>query len=364
VGVIRVVAPTSESIRGFFPRLGPEGPPSNFVELVGRARQGAPRRPSFCRCLRALYREAGYDEDAISSILGKASASVGRYDNAFRLFVELTGLMGFSFLEATIPQMVSVLAVLARVSPSQARSAYSAILLCPGRDGLRYNAVVKGLRAEWAASTPRYASFFSGAVLLERLAAASLDWSSRTEVRARLVLVWRLLGLFRSYDLFNVRRAVSELEGKHFVLVRRKGWQTFRWERIISLPNAPELSPWHLFAHYVALCPKAGGGGPTEPPPLLVAVTAPFSPISANRIGSITAEQMAKFGVPADFKPHATRGIGLNLLVSLGLKPEEACEIGSWKNFSAFRDHYLRLGAVDRLSERLANVVVFLHMVR
>jgi hypothetical protein len=37
----------------------------------------------------------------------------------------------------------------------------------------------------------------------------------------------------------------------------------------------------------------------------------------------------------------------------LGLSSEEVCEIGKWKNSTAFANHYLRLGAVNRAREAL-----------
>ena len=41
----------------------------------------------------------------------------------------------------------------------------------------------------------------------------------------------------------------------------------------------------------------------------------------------------------------------------LGFSSEEVCEIGKWKNVTAFTAHYLRLGAATKIGEKLSEMV-------
>ena len=60
-------------------------------------------------------------------------------------------------------------------------------------------------------------------------------------------------------------------------------------------------------------------------------------------------------GVPIKiFGPHSTRGAGVKFYKSLGLSSEQVCELGQWKNSTAFATHYLRLGAAES-AEKLLN---------
>ena len=70
----------------------------------------------------------------------------------------------------------------------------------------------------------------------------------------------------------------------------------------------------------------------------LLALVAPFGPIKANTIGSITKRLLEKFGIATGvWGPHSTRGAGVGLYKTLGLSSETVCEIGKWKNFGAFQ---------------------------
>ena len=55
--------------------------------------------------------------------------------------------------------------------------------------------------------------------------------------------------------------------------------------------------------------------------------------------------------------PTAQEGRGVFLYKNWGFYSEEVCEIGKWKNISAFATHYLRLNATDRAAEKLQALV-------
>ena len=57
------------------------------------------------------------------------------------------------------------------------------------------------------------------------------------------------------------------------------------------------------------------------------------------------------------WKAHSTRGAGVAMYKSLGFTSEEVCELGKWKNVSAFTSHYLRLNATDKFGSKISQMV-------
>jgi hypothetical protein len=146
--------------------------------------------------------------------------------------------------------------------------------------------------------------------------------------------------------------------------VQRKGWKTYKWEEVLVLAHK-EISPWHLLARYVALTAsqvearrREGKHPGTSDDHVLLSLQPPFLALSADRIGSITKGLLFKYGVEKVWGAHSTRGAGVSFYKDLGLSSEQVCEIGKWKNSSAFAQHYLRLGApkeAGRLIEKFVH---------
>ena len=100
----------------------------------------------------------------------------------------------------------------------------------------------------------------------------------------------------------------------------------------MSIPQTPNISPWHLIKKYVELTSKHVAPGS----PLLITLKKPFYALSANTVGSLTKALLAENGIPTQiWGAHSTRGAGVLLYKSLGLTSEEVCEIGKWKNVQA-----------------------------
>ena len=93
------------------------------------------------------------------------------------------------------------------------------------------------------------------------------------------------------------------------------------------------------------------GSSPSEP-------DTPHPPLTSNSIGRITKQELARFHIPPSWGPHSTRGAGVALYKALGLSSEAVCEIGQWKNFSAFQEHYLRLGAATQAADKIQQFLV------
>ena len=80
----------------------------------------------------------------------------------------------------------------------------------------------------------------------------------------------------------------------------------------------------------------------------------PYPPLTANSLGRITKDILAQLGIPITvFGPHSTRGAAVKMYKALGLSSEQVCELGQWKNPTAFTAHYLRLGAADSAASLL-----------
>ena len=58
-------------------------------------------------------------------------------------------------------------------------------------------------------SLPKYVVFWKGEQLAAFLAAQKLDRSSKVDVRACLIIVFRLFQLYRSFDLSNMLRVLA-----------------------------------------------------------------------------------------------------------------------------------------------------------
>ena len=145
--------------------------------------------------------------------------------------------------------------------------------------------------------------------------------------------------LYRFIDLQRAYRTVSRIGDVLYIKVRRKGWDTFHFEKVLSIPNLPEVSPSHLLVHYVQLTASA-----PEDSPVLLSLSGDRKPVSADTIGGITRRALTKYGVPsAAWGTHATRGAAIKLLDRFGLTPQQIADLGKWKSLEAFTKHYLRL---------------------
>ena len=154
---------------------------------------------------------------------------------------------------------------------------------------------------------PQVCGFLGWGSVLRKLALMSLDWDNITEVRDRLILVWRLVQLARSVDMQHTYRKVSLIDNQPFVWIRRKGWAVARWEEVISLEGMHCCSPWHLLRRYVYLTKDLEEPGSL----VLLSTCAPYRPLQANTVGSVTKKLLFPLGISGGWGPHSTRGAGV-----------------------------------------------------
>jgi hypothetical protein len=278
------------------------------------------------------------------------NTSIRRYGSSFKLLWDTLSRQGIHPPGASIDQLADAIIQIFRISPSQARNAYAATLLIPGLGGLRFCTLLNPYKKLWNQNVEKYGSFWDPGPILMSLASEGFPTDIQT-LRDNFIICARLLCLYRSHDLSTLKRTISILSNKiPFIKLKRKGQKVAKWERMVSLPETPQISPFHLLKAYVALTRHQGKlGGP-----VLLSLIPPFKPITADTVGSITKKVLERFGISTKiWGAHSTRGAGVGLMRRLGLTADEVCEIGKWKAVDAFCAHYQRLGAQERLEQKL-----------
>ena len=252
VGFSILVAPLSQAQS----KRGPSGTstplPRTFSKLRGRGHAPHPLAPSLYTIIRGKLEEQQISPEGVKAYLDQLP-KLDRYQNAFQIFWEQCVGLGDNFSKAPLWEIATQLVRLNAVNKNQARNAYSALLLIPGWDQIRFSPLLKACKRTWNQSVPKYPAFWSASPVVKALTKQPLTWSSIPQVRDRLILSWRVFQLARSIDLSRLFRKISFLGEKPFVWIQRKGWLTPRWEEVVYLPNLPALCPWQLLQAYVKL---------------------------------------------------------------------------------------------------------------
>ena len=100
--------------------------------------------------------------------------------------------------------VASQLIKLNQTSPSQARSAYSDILLIPGFESLRISPFFRNVKRSWNTSSPKYPVFWDMEDVLVKLVGQHINCNNVQQVRDRLIICWRLFGMYRTVDLAHL----------------------------------------------------------------------------------------------------------------------------------------------------------------
>ena len=219
-----MVAPTAAAARSVLPPPTCGEAQGSVVQLF-RSGNAAPATGLDLRaCVRSVLQCRGFCTPATEAHLGRAQRSIRRYNASFQWLLAMLQEREVDVQRASVPELSSTLCDLAVCSASHRRNAYSALFFFPHPSSLRFDPVMKGLRKRWNHAAPKYGAFFGAVPFLRRLWVRHLNRSSISQVRDSLLIVWRLFQLYRSVDLEHSRRAVSEVNGKCYILVKRKGW--------------------------------------------------------------------------------------------------------------------------------------------
>ena len=353
VGWKFMVAPTSKTASEGDPSRSDREKVGLVQKLPGRENATYQMAPSLCSVIRLLLERKQIPNQSISLYL-KPDSTLQRYEGAFKCFWAFATEKGFQVADLNVDQVASLLLQMSHINENQARHAYSACLLLPGFEALRFSSLLKKEKRKWNSHEAKYSTFWDAEKVLHLLIKTDIDWKSVKEVRNRLILVLRLLHLCRSVDLQRTLRTLSSQGDKVFILIKRKNELTFKWEELMKLPNAPNCCPTTLLLHYVRLTSRFAAPGSQ----MFRALTPPYAPLTAKSLGSVTKMWLHMLGVPTNiFGAHSTRGAAVNMFKRLGLSSDQVAQLGKWKNLEAFSKHYLRIGAVQDASEKLSSFV-------
>ena len=143
------------------------------------------------------------------------------------------------------------------IRPSEARHAYSAMLLMPGYNTLRFHTLLTACRKRWNKHNVRYPYFWDPTKKVQTLLQAPLDWGNMKRIRARLIMSLRLFHLFRSIDIARTFRSLSSQDSRFYIVVQLKVAPQPTWEQVIELNDATSelrsICPLTLLLHYVRM---------------------------------------------------------------------------------------------------------------
>ena len=278
--------------------------------LLGTPHGPSPLAPPLHHFVREALEAKQVSPSAIESFLATRPSLV-TYDLPFRVLWTMCQREEVSLLSSPIVRVASVLIKLHNVSPSQARQAYSALLMVPGLDQLRFCPLLQPFRKLWFTSNVRYGGFWNPLPLFKKLAMSHVKWDDIQQVRDRLIIVLRLLHLMRSFDLSQVMRKVCFIDDAPMVWLKRKGWKEHRWVEVLrtcsrcapssvsssslGMFSSSQMCPWCLLKRYVHLTSGLVPQGSS----LFRSLRSPFPPLSANAIGSVTKKIFGFHGIDA-----------------------------------------------------------------
>jgi len=208
-------------------------------------------------------------------------------------------------------QLASQILYINTFSPAQARNAYSAMILIPCWDQLRFCPLLLQCKRTWNYSQAKYSTFWDADILLKTLLAQYLDWKSVEQVRNRLIIVCRILNLFRSIALARTLLCKTKVGDTTYVLTKRKKSEK------ASVGGTPKIarSTYNLPSHIdESIRKKMTALHVPSGSQLLRQVKPPDAPICNNTVGSITRSMLTSLGINTAFwGPHSTRGAGVQM---------------------------------------------------
>ena len=263
-----------------------------------------------------------------------------RYSKPFEKFVSTAIAKGLldpsqgtgSLDTAPLWRVALTVKEMAKENANEARNVYSALLLFPSMQQLRYDPSLKKTKRLWGSSEPKYSYFFDVRILVQKLLDDPIPTTEKG-LRIRAIVVLRIFGLFRSIDLARSTRKLRTERQPWFLNSRRKQKLRCGWYPIHAiLPG--KICPQKCISEYLSSTSDYDGND------LFISLTIPRHGISADTIGSLTTGFLSAAGIQDDFTAHATRGASVTALILLGVDPHVIASLGDWQSFDCFRKFY------------------------
>ena len=159
-------------------------PIQGFIQKLLGGRNATPQvAPHLPDLLRQIGGEEGrkIQNSTINDFLQR-NQSVKRYDSAFRLLWATLQFQKIHPPDASPDDLANTIIQIFRVSPAQARNAYSACLLLPGvGGGLRFHPLLSTYKKMWNTSNEKYGAFYDAFPILLHLKETSMEALMRPE---------------------------------------------------------------------------------------------------------------------------------------------------------------------------------------
>ena len=170
---------------------------------------------------------------------------------------------------------------------------------------------------------------------------------TESQVRLRLILVFRFFTLFRGIDLECTKHTdIIKHDKGWFVMSRRKGRPVHEPCPIHATSNGA-FCPIYLLSVYMDMTTSYEG------PALFVSLKPPRKTILARTINSLRSTFLRSIGLH-EFTAHSTRGSAATALILFGVDPHVVCELGDWRSYDTFRRFYNRVRAMSNVAQSLA----------
>ena len=227
----------------------------------------------------------------------------------------------------------------------QTRNVYSAFLILLGTQQLRFEPMLRPLKLQWNVSIPKYDTFYRLDFLLRVLLDRPPPLSEEA-VREHLILLLRLLCMFRGIDLARCKNQLEFKGGSWFLSMMRKGQKSWALYPIPDI-TPKQVNPRYWLLAYIGMVKRRGsfllwslpGKGPSKPS-------------TANTINAITTRFLKSQGLE-DYTAHSTRGAAATSLLLKGVPPGVVQQLGGWKSESAFQKFYNRVQCSQNWAQSL-----------
>lgn len=172
LGWSHMVAPINQTKNSKKSSLHGEARLGGVQQCIGGSNATPEVPPDLHFVLRSLLQQQGFQAQAISAYLAD-NPSIKRYNSAFKELYSILCSKGINPMEASTNQVVESILQLNTTSVSQARNAYSAVMLLPNMGGVRFNPLLSRAKRAWNTNVEKYGSFWDCQPALSSLAVAA-----------------------------------------------------------------------------------------------------------------------------------------------------------------------------------------------
>ena len=197
---------------------------------------------------------------------------------------------------------------------AQARNLYSALLLFPCCAQLRFEPLLRVLKRSWNQAMPRYPLFYQVEDILADLCNSPTP-STEVAIRERLIILLRILCLYRGVDLAQAHRRINTAQQPWMIWMLRKGRPQATWYPILEIqPMA--VNPQYWLTQYLAITQDV------THQELFTALPGRLgrTPLKSDSINSLTTAFLRARGLQ-DWTAHSTRGASATALLKRGVPP-------------------------------------------